>query len=269
MIGVDVVVCTRNSAASLAGVLRRIRLYVPVNRLIVIDGGSTDATVRIAEEMGCEVYYDEGVTLGAARNLGLRIAETEVMAFIDSDAYIAGAWFPKLIRHFKDQSVALASNPVIYGYGNPPLERFYRYIYAEGAAKPIGFISTLLRRRAVMEVGGIRSMPAYEDFELYDRIVAGGYRWVFEYGVETYHPRSLMEDLKHYYWWGSGYGLIKPLRGPFAAFLKSPMVGIRLALRCHPIHVVYYPMLRAAFLLGCVKAKQASKPSLVKTQLKG
>jgi glycosyltransferase involved in cell wall biosynthesis len=255
MDNIDVVVCTRNSAATIVGALKRIRSYVPVNRLIVIDGGSTDGTVGIAEEMGCEVYFDGGAGLGAARNMGLKVAETEVMAFIDSDAYIAEAWFPKLIRHFRDPDVALASNPVIYGYGNPPLERLYRYLYAVGTTKPIGFISTLLRRRKVMEVGGVRPMPACEDFELYERVTAGGYRWVFEYGVETYHPRSLLGDLRHYYWWGLGYGLIKPLKGPFMTSLRSPAAAVRLALRCHPIHLAYYPMLRAAFLLGCMKAK--------------
>jgi glycosyltransferase involved in cell wall biosynthesis len=49
--------------------------------------------VRIAEEIGCEVYFDGGAGLGAARNMELKVAETEVMAFIDSDAYIAeAAW---------------------------------------------------------------------------------------------------------------------------------------------------------------------------------
>ncbi|MEM2962849.1 MAG: glycosyltransferase family 2 protein [Candidatus Bathyarchaeia archaeon] len=260
MTGIDVVVCARNSAATMAAALERIRSYVPVNRLIVVDGGSTDDTVRIAEEMGCEIYYDGGAGLGAARNLGLRIAETEVMAFIDSDAYISREWYPKLIRHFGDDAVALASNPVIYGYGNPPLERLHRYIYAAGKAKPIGFVSTLLRRRPVLEVGGIKSMPAYEDFELYERVTAKGYKWIFEYGVETHHPRGLMGHLRHYYWWGLGYGSFKPLRDPLLALVESPAVGVHLAWRCHPLHAVYYPMLRTAFMLGCIRAAFSAPP---------
>ena len=72
MLGIDVVVCTMNSAKTIAGALGRIRSCVPVNRLIVVDGGSTDDIVRIAEGMGCEIYYEKG-PLGAARDLGLRI----------------------------------------------------------------------------------------------------------------------------------------------------------------------------------------------------
>jgi glycosyltransferase involved in cell wall biosynthesis len=254
MLGIDVVVCTMNSAKTIAGALEKIRSCVPVNRLIVVDGGSTDDTVRIAEDMGCEIYYEEG-PLGAARDLGLRIAETEIMAFIDSDAYINEEWFPKLIKHFNEDAVALASNPIIYGHGNPPLERLYRYMYAAGKVKPIGFVSTLLRREAVLEAGGIKPLQTCEDFELYERITAMGYKWAFEYGVETLHPRSLRGHLRHYHRWGMDYGSIKSILGPLAAFAKSPAAGIHLAWKCHPIHAFYYPMLRAAFLLGCIRGR--------------
>jgi glycosyltransferase involved in cell wall biosynthesis len=39
MDNIDVVVCTRNSAATIVGALKRIRSCVPVNWLIVVDGG--------------------------------------------------------------------------------------------------------------------------------------------------------------------------------------------------------------------------------------
>ncbi|MEM3607107.1 MAG: glycosyltransferase family A protein [Candidatus Bathyarchaeia archaeon] len=92
---IDVIVCTKNSEKTLKNCLQLIRKFIQINRLIIIDGGSADATVEIAKKFNAEIYYDGGVSLGLARNLGLNLAETEIVAFIDSDAYITKEWFPK------------------------------------------------------------------------------------------------------------------------------------------------------------------------------
>jgi glycosyltransferase involved in cell wall biosynthesis len=60
--------------------------------LIVVDDGSTDDTRRVVEEFGAPVTLIAQVHAGvyAARNLGLRHAHGELVAFIDSD----DAWLP-------------------------------------------------------------------------------------------------------------------------------------------------------------------------------
>jgi glycosyltransferase involved in cell wall biosynthesis len=42
--------------------------------VIVVDGHSTDNTVKIAEKYGCKVVYENAGTIGAARNIGVDIS---------------------------------------------------------------------------------------------------------------------------------------------------------------------------------------------------
>ncbi|MFQ3678850.1 MAG: glycosyltransferase family 2 protein, partial [Fimbriimonadaceae bacterium] len=57
--------------------------------ILVIDDGSTDASARIAEDMGCRVIRQENAGLGAVRKRLVEEAEGELLAFIDHDDYWA------------------------------------------------------------------------------------------------------------------------------------------------------------------------------------
>lgn len=70
---ISAVVCTKNSIASIERCLTSLK-QSGVHELIVVDAHSTDGTTEIATQLADEVLVDEGIGLGAARNVG--IAET-------------------------------------------------------------------------------------------------------------------------------------------------------------------------------------------------
>jgi len=80
----DTLIMTYNSAKYLDECLRSVVETVPINRLIAVDHYSTDGTVPILKKYGAEVHQ-ENVGLGYARQVGLDLAKTEVITFIDSD----------------------------------------------------------------------------------------------------------------------------------------------------------------------------------------
>jgi glycosyltransferase involved in cell wall biosynthesis len=60
-----------------------------VNRMIVVDTGSSDATVAIAKSCGAEVhFYEWNEDFSAARNFALDIADADWSLFIDADEWI-------------------------------------------------------------------------------------------------------------------------------------------------------------------------------------
>lgn len=58
---------------------------------IIIDNGSKDSSGRIAEEYACKdkrirvLHLQEGISIGAARNIGLRESRGEFLTYIDDD----------------------------------------------------------------------------------------------------------------------------------------------------------------------------------------
>jgi hypothetical protein len=91
--GIDVVITTLNCDRALDECLRRIRAQTYSGELTidVVDGGSSDKTIEIAEEFGCRVHVKPGMyctgTRGG-RQYGLSLGSAEFVWFIDSDNFL-------------------------------------------------------------------------------------------------------------------------------------------------------------------------------------
>lgn len=97
---VSVVIPARNAAKFLAEAVASVRAQThPVAEIVVVDDGSTDATVAVAQALGREVRVISQPPAGAAqaRNRGAEAATGEWLAFLDAD----DLWHPeKLARQF-------------------------------------------------------------------------------------------------------------------------------------------------------------------------
>lgn len=84
---VSVIVVARNSEKYLQDAIASILAQTyPHREIILVDGQSTDATATIAKSYSEINYiYQETLGLSNARNLGLKIAQGEFIAFLDSD----------------------------------------------------------------------------------------------------------------------------------------------------------------------------------------
>jgi glycosyltransferase involved in cell wall biosynthesis len=68
--------------------------------ILVVDGGSTDQTVRLAKEYADEVLMKPNAPVGAARNLGAKAATGEILAFIDADTIANPEWLSSIVGAF-------------------------------------------------------------------------------------------------------------------------------------------------------------------------
>jgi glycosyltransferase involved in cell wall biosynthesis len=90
-----------NEAESIGFVLSAIPMEW-VREVLVIDGGSTDATVRIAEQNGARVIHESRRGYSRACHSGLLAASADIVVFLDAD----GADDP---RHLPDLLAPLLS----------------------------------------------------------------------------------------------------------------------------------------------------------------
>jgi glycosyltransferase involved in cell wall biosynthesis len=275
----DVVVCAKNAAETLELVLRQITREVPFKDLIVIYGTSNDETKEIAEKYTSKVFWDGDKGLGAARNLGIRKASSELVAMIDADVILTKYWYKSLKKHFEDPRVAAAMGYTIFGYGFLPIQRLYEY-WRWAGPESWGCDNIVLRRDYVLKVGNFdeKITGAGEDYDLYRRILAAGYKWVWDRGVVVYHPYGLFDYLEHLDWWVSGIPYIRELivwNRTHSLFriccefayqlLTSFREGARLSCIVHATMLFYLPMFTAVRIeaqLRGLKRTQRSMHSL-------
>lgn len=83
---------------------------------IVIDGGSKDKTIEIARNFGAKVLFNPLKTGEAGKAKGVKSAQNEILAFVDSDNILAEReWLRKMLTPFTDQEI-IASEPISFTY---------------------------------------------------------------------------------------------------------------------------------------------------------
>jgi glycosyltransferase involved in cell wall biosynthesis len=92
----SMIIPTLNEAESIGFVLASIPMEW-VYEILVVDGGSTDATVAIAEQAGARVIHESRRGYGQACHSGLMAASGEVVVFLDADGADDPRHLPELL----------------------------------------------------------------------------------------------------------------------------------------------------------------------------
>jgi glycosyltransferase involved in cell wall biosynthesis len=95
---IDVIIPTLNAERPcLKACLENVLAEIPVHHLIIVDSGSTDATLEVVKGYPkVKVIIARDVKLGKARQIGIEAVDTEFFAFIDSDVILYPNWFRKV-----------------------------------------------------------------------------------------------------------------------------------------------------------------------------
>ncbi|HET9639912.1 MAG TPA: TIGR04283 family arsenosugar biosynthesis glycosyltransferase [Allosphingosinicella sp.] len=167
----SVVVPTLNAAATLGACLAALR---EADELIVVDGGSTDATAALAERFGARLVHSargRGVQLAA----GAAAAKGDWLLFLHADTLLAPGWRGAVERH----RARSPDKAACFTFRLDAGEWRARLIEAGVALRvrllglPYGDQGLLVPRRLYEAAGGYRPLPLMEDVDLVRRIGAG------------------------------------------------------------------------------------------------
>lgn len=113
---ITVIIPALNEEEGIQRTLEQILRLENVREIFVVDGGSLDGTVEIAERIGATVLIERGVGWGRAVVRGLQEARGEFIAVIDADCTYDPSELPKLVAALRsNDSIAavVGSRPQI------------------------------------------------------------------------------------------------------------------------------------------------------------
>jgi cellulose synthase/poly-beta-1,6-N-acetylglucosamine synthase-like glycosyltransferase len=157
-----------------------------LQRIIVVDDGSTDGTAEIAEKFPVTCIRSEAGGRSSARNRGWQAAEEEIIWFVDADCEAEPDALAELLPCFNDPQVGGAggSYKLLEGRG-----LLYRLVHEEIIERHrrmpnrVNFLGTFnaAYRRSVLETfGGFDpSLARAQDADLSYRVCGAGYRLGF------------------------------------------------------------------------------------------
>jgi len=190
---VDVVVITKNSEHMLNECLKSVYENVPVHRLIVVDGHSTDKTLEIVREFqkkyGNILLIQDRGNRATARQKGINQVKTEWFMFVDSDAVLCKDWFKKAEKHLGQNVGAVWGIEVWSTIQNPAILKMFLLVTRKIFDLRGGTHDTLVRTDLVKDIEIPKVLHVLEDAYIKDWITQKGYKLIACYNPYCLHFR--------------------------------------------------------------------------------
>jgi len=143
----------------------------PCHEVMVVDGGSTDTTVRRAKEAGATVLASKP---GRARQMngGAARATGGALLFLHADTLLPPGWAEVVSRTLRTPSVAAGAFRFRIA-GNFPGKSFVEWTTGLRSCwlqRPYGDQGLFLTRALFEEMGGFADLPIMEDYEFAGRL---------------------------------------------------------------------------------------------------
>ncbi len=253
---VSVVVPARDEAVLIARVVQAISSQVSrASRIevIVVDDGSTDATVLLARAAGARVIEarkaGERGNCAAARNRGAAESRGDPIVFVDADCVVADDWLEHLLRAH-ERGATIVGGSLALPPGLPATARcdYYCGWYLIHPAARAGWVphhpppNLSVRRVAFLSTSGYTTEAPY-DFANEERfwqreLKAAGHRIYFEPKAIAYHYNrpGFGNLMRRNYRWGYTAVEVKSQTGvaraawlyryPWLVIAVSPLLAI-------------------------------------------
>ncbi|AFZ29511.1 glycosyl transferase family 2 [Gloeocapsa sp. PCC 7428] len=217
---ISVVVCTYNGARTIRDTLEGLaKLEYPHFEAIVVNDGSTDSTPEIASEYNVRLINIPQGGLSNARNVGMRAAQGEIIAYIDDDAYPDPHWLMYLAYTFVHTSYVGVGGPNIAPPGDGAIAECVanapggplHVLLSDQEAEHIPGCNMAFRKTCLQAIDGFdpQFRTAGDDVDICWRLQQQGWSLGFNPAAVVWHHRR--NSVRAYWKQQQGYGKAEAL----------------------------------------------------------
>lgn len=208
---VSVVVVAKNEEKNIASCLDSLvkQSFKEKYEIIVVDGGSTDATQQIIKKYPVKLIIDTFGTIGHQRNTGVQNAKGQYIAFTDADCVADIFWLEMLVSSINNSPCEVVA------IGGPNLVMSWDFAFAKivGYSQEtfIGSGGSVQSMNSKKELKNVQSIPNCnaiykkeilvkekynnyisigEDADLNFRLKKRGYRFIYQPNAIVWHRRT-------------------------------------------------------------------------------
>lgn len=188
MSNVSIVVAAYNERGNLEDLIPSFLKYDIQKKaeIIVVDSGRDD-TIDYFKDKPYIKYIKSEKRLfpGEARNLGIKHATGDIIAFLDADTIMLEDWFEELLKSSKDHDIVAGAAPSLPGQ-KKRLPRVSIMIKDQDITWPT---CNIFYKKKVLEQAGVfqEGMPSGEDVVLNYRCVTAGFKIHYNPKMKVYH----------------------------------------------------------------------------------
>ena len=215
--------------------------------IVVVDGGSTDGTVRMVRDRATRhdhirLVEAPGANIARGRNIATQVARNDIIASTDSGCLAEPEWLERLIRPFAED----CATDFVAGFydieAHSLLERVVGLATMRGQLDPVDPAtfnpsgrSVAYTKRLWTQAGGWPEWVNYSEDTLFDhRIRTLGAQWKFAGdAIVHWRPRTSFRKIaKQFYHYGTGRGHTQIDAPSFRYNLRNFAIVLLTAIAC-------------------------------------
>ena len=169
---VSIIIPTINEANNLPLLLSDLSNIQKEGEILIVDGGSEDRTIDVANIYGAKVYKSKERNRGLQLDIGARNAKAEWLIFLHADTRLTHDWFGKI------NSVLMGDKNYIYYFRFKINHKkiIYRVLEilvnfrSQYFKQPYGDQGLIIHRSKYHQNNGFRKIPLMEDIDFISRL---------------------------------------------------------------------------------------------------
>lgn len=169
---ISVIIPTLNEAQTLPSLLESLRHEPAEKEIIVIDGGSVDRTVAIAEQLGARVIATTPGRRGSQIDVAAHAARGDVLLFLHADSSFPADGLARISERLASDPRLVGGNFRLLFDGDTAFSRWLTGFYAwvRWAGLYYGDSGIFVRRDVYEALGGFRPIAVMEDLDFARRL---------------------------------------------------------------------------------------------------
>ncbi len=169
---ISVIIPTINEANNLPFLLSDLSIIQEEGEIIIVDGGSEDKTIDVANIYGAKVYKSKERNRGLQLDIGAKNSEGEWLIFLHADTRLTHDWFGKVNSILKEDKnyiyyfkFKINHKKIIYRV----LEILVNF-RSQYFKQPYGDQGLIIHRTTYFENNGFKKIPLMEDIDFLMRL---------------------------------------------------------------------------------------------------
>jgi len=150
---ISIIIPTLNEERGIIETLKKITNLDLDKEVLVVDGLSTDNTVKNAEAYGAKIVIEKRKGKGIAMATGVKAAKSNIICFLDGDGTYPPRFIPKMLQFIKNCDVVVASRLLKKEGANDCMNTFIHYRFF-----PFIFRNYLRKFKTSEPITGMRLM---------------------------------------------------------------------------------------------------------------
>ena len=161
----SVIIPALNEEKNIAGCISGIRAIDPSVEIVVVDGGSADATVLLAEQSGAIVCRSQPGR-GIQCNAGAKVASGEILLFLHADTILPHNAFETLRSYFQNKDIQIGTFRLKFDEQHWLLKFYSYFTRFDSIFSRFGDQCIVVRKPFFDGLGGFPDWKIFEDVKI-------------------------------------------------------------------------------------------------------